>query len=965
MRITKTTVSLKAIMFACVAPLAIGGFAPAVSAQSAPPAETEDGEGDDDNVITVTGSRLDATGFTAPTPVTTFDAEDLTQAGTPTVAEFLSTIPAFVNNESPQNTGINSSGNANASVNLRNLGAGRTLVLVNGRRHVPTGTSGTVNTSLIPSSMIGQIEVVTGGASAAWGSDAVSGVVNILYRTDVDGLELDGQVGISQRGDNEEYRLSATYGAPIGDRGRFMIAAEYYKTEGITAQRDRDWGRDELQIIPNTANTGENDGIPRNLLASNVRTANSSLNGVILNPNTLAPFQTGPLANLQFAPGVGTQPFNRGTNTSFLWTIGGDGTNFSQDTDLIIPNSRKALFAVFEHEITDDIEFYFEGSYTQAEAESGVVQNFNFAPGGVVGVVPIRIDNAFLPASVRAAMVTQGITQFSLGRVNNDMGFINSTTRNVTTRFVGGLRGDLDQNWNWDFYYQYGENSFQNELENNRITANFFEAADAIVDPGSGNIVCRSGNPACVPLNLFGFGSPSAEAIDYVHATTRQLSDRSQEVAALTIRGDLLQLPAGAVKTAFGGEYRSESTDFRNDELGKRNEVFLLTGGDLAGSYKVKEAFAEVLVPILADKPFFDLLELNGAVRYTDYTTIGDLVTWKVGGSWRPFEDLRLRATYSSDIRAPNLAELFTAQALVFNNVGVDPCSALGRAGSPAIDANCTAEGVPPTVPNGGTITTPIGGNPDLQEESAKTLTAGFVYSPSWAPRVNLSFDYFDIKLADAIGTLPLARILEGCYEDGNQALCDAITRGPDSSIQSVNLTALNIASRRISGVDGELSVRVPGDAVFGGAAGDFNFRVIGSYLFRDETSTDGIVVIEGAGGADQPKLRMNLDLGYTADNWGITSRVNFIGSSKFDVNFDVEDLDLNDVNSETYVNLSAFYDVAMGDRELRLYGGINNLFDNDPARTVDRDFQNAYATVPGLHDVIGRRFFVGARVSF
>ena len=557
-----------ATLFTGTAFIALGAATNLAVAQTS---NNQAADNDDEAIdrVVITSSRLKRDGFTAPTPMTTLDSQDFQSQGLPSVSEFLSEFPSFVNNSSVETNGVNSSGNINGGLNLRGIGSARTLVLVNGRRHVPTTTNSTVNTNLIPSSMIERIEVVTGGASAAWGSDAVSGVVNLIYKTDFDGLELDAQYGVSQRGDNEEQRYSLLYGGDVGDRGRVLVAAEYYKNTGISDQSERDWAGAGIQLIPNPANGSENDGIPSRLIASGVRTANSSLNGVILNPATFAPFTSGPLANLQFAPGGGTQPFNRGTSTSFLWTIGGDGTNFSDDIDLIIPNDRKSLFTVFDYDLADSVEFFFEGSFAQSQGKSGVVQNFNFAPGGSVGVIRIQNDNAFLPADVRAAMVAEGLTEFVMGRINDDMGFIVSDTQNTTFRYVVGLNGEFDDNWSWNLYYQFGKNSFRNELTNNRMPANFFNAADAIVDPGTGDIVCRdpvARADGCVPLNLFGFGSPSEEAIAYAHATTRRITDRTQKVLAATVQGDVFELPAGGVSTAFGIEYRKEAAVLTNDE---------------------------------------------------------------------------------------------------------------------------------------------------------------------------------------------------------------------------------------------------------------------------------------------------------------------------------------------------------------------------------------------------------------
>ncbi|WP_332767846.1 TonB-dependent receptor domain-containing protein [Phenylobacterium sp.] len=883
------------------------------------------------DTVIVTASRVDRAGFTAPTPTTVVTAEEFALRAVTSVADGLNQTPAFFANTTPA-TGGNQRSNGNANyLNLRALGANRTLVLVNGRRHVPTTSGGALDINLIPQALISRVEVVTGGASAAWGSDAVAGVVNLIFDDRLDGGRASVQYGVSSRGDNRETKATLAQGFSFAQgRGHAAIAGEWYRNSGILDQQDRNWGRQEWQIV-NNANATATNGQYLRLRSPYVHQSGRTESGLIL---------SGPLANMQFGPGGVLQPFRLGQVTGGGFMIGGDGINQGTVTSLVTPGERKTLYATASYELTPTIKGSVEASYARIESSNDMLASFSTAP------YLIRVDNPFLPTAVRNQMIGAGQTQLQVGRINTDFGFIVAHPVNETKRIVGALDGSFGETWKWSAYYTYGQNYSHDRTENNLIVGRAIAAMDAIRDPVSGQIVCRSAAtaPACVPLNIVGYGAPSASAINYVTGTTESWTTNKQQVAAFSLTGEPFSSWAGPVSVALGGELRRESIKSTADPISVANGFLVGNPKNLSGKYDVKEVFLETVVPLIADLPFVKSLDFNGAVRLTDYSSSGSVVTWKAGLTYQINDAVRLRGTASRDIRAANLTELYQSSATSFATIR-DP-----RPGS----------GAPAALVNNVT-----GGNPNLKPEEADTWTVGIVLSPSAIPGLRASIDYYDIDIQGAIGALSAQSIVDRCFTGGQTALCPLITINPaTNAITRTDASFLNLSETITRGVDAEISyTRQIAD-------GDLTIRLLSTYVANLITN-DGVLSIDRAGqvagqGADAglPRWRSTATVAYRRGPLALSAATRYVGGGKVDVTYTGLAINDNSVKSRTYLDLSVEYALGEGDTRVKLFGAVNNVFDKDPP-LVGTTFQAPFYTNAALYDVVGRFITVGLRVSY
>jgi len=555
-----------------------------------PPAETGD-EGS--SPIVVTGSRL-VTGFRAPTPVTTVGAAEIESRGASNLGEVLAQIPSFRPSNSPSTAGVTSRGGGQQiTPDLRGIGDTRTLVLVNGRRHVPTTASGSVDIKLIPTLLVSQVEVVTGGASAAYGSDAVAGVVNFILKDRIDGIEGTLQSGISELGDGGEIRASLATGLSFGgDRGRFVVGADYLKLFPIGTQLTRDWGRREAGLITNP-NFATN-GLPNFIIAENVHSANTTPGGLIV---------SGPLRGLAFGPNGSTYQYEFGQVFGSSM-IGGSGRFDNENllSLLGVPVETINGLASAEFDFSPDLQLFAELSAGWSQV--GGASQESRDRGNLV----IRRDNAFLPGSVRAAMTANDLQTITIGRVSYDTGKIELDRINKVLRGVIGLQGSFGGDWSWDTYYQYGRNDFSLEMgPNNRRQDEYRLAVDAVVDPASGQIVCRSTltNPSngCIPVNVFGNGS--LELNDYVHGSALFDLITEQHVASANVQGKPFSTWAGPVSIGVGAEYRRDTAVGTSDALAQRINPNGSLGGwilgnqlPFTGKINVWEVYGETLIPL-------------------------------------------------------------------------------------------------------------------------------------------------------------------------------------------------------------------------------------------------------------------------------------------------------------------------------------------------------------------------------
>lgn len=919
--------------------------------------------------VVVTASRIARSGFDAPTPTKVLDSESIQQRGLTNVGDFLIEVPAFRPSQTSQTNPQNSQGAGQNYADLRSLGNIRTLTLVDGRRHVPSSATGQVDLNLIPTVLVDRVDVVTGGASAAWGSDAVSGVVNVVLNRRLEGLRGETSFGITDHGDNEERQFALAFGTPFANgRGHMVMGGEYASSDGVESYADRAWGRLQGELVSYTG--ARPAGEPSRFYAEGVQALNMAYGGVIIGP-TAGP--GGPLRGIQFGPGGTVMPFEYGQQigVSAINFSGGNAGLYARDGhQLIMPVERQTAMAHVDYELTPNVSAFVSLGYGRSGA------NFNTPPvrDTAVTAIVIQRDNAFLPDEVAAIMDANAITSFAMGRAHNDFGAVRAENINTTERFVAGLEGSLQGSWRWDAYFQHGRNTFDSQISNLRINQNFRYAYDAI-DDGAGNIVCR--NPTaraagCVPLNLFGAGSPSDAAIDYVTGTQFYQVVTEQTVAAANMQGEPFSTWAGPVSVAFGAEYREESATATSDEIAQNSGFAYGNPKPFAGSYDAREAYLETVVPLLSDAPLARSLEFNGAIRYTDYSTSGGVTTWKLGLTWEPHEDLRLRTTRSRDIRAPNNSELFAVTSN--NNTLRNPFS--GATTQMSVISQSS---------------------PTLQPEESDTLTVGFVYSPSFLPGFRMSVDYYDIEIDGAIGGYSPQLLLDNCANEiaggGAGFFCGFIDRtgtGAGTVIDAVRVELLNIASLSTSGVDFEASYRMPV------GSGNLTARLFGNYtdsLISDDGlgnprtyDANGVIqnvgsVVDRAGQVGG--FQSGANIGATnAPHWTVSGSLSYdqgpftamvmgrwVDGGTIDntlVGPDSPDYDPaspisianNRIDGRFYTNLSASYRLRDdGDSQLQLYGVVNNLFDVEPPFPA--------TAISGLYDRVGRSFRVGLRFTY
>lgn len=635
--------------------------------------------------IVVTGSRIDTPGFEAPTPTLHMTKGSLDIGARPNIAAALNDLPQFRGTVSPQTTGTNTNAGA-APVDLRGLGINRTLVLLDGRRFSSENDLNTVPTVLIKS-----VDIVTGGASAAWGSGAVAGVVNIVLDEDFRGLKLSAQAGVSSRGDAAERRFDAAAGAGFADgRGRVTIGAEYLDNKGVIPKASRPtvgrWS---------TVSAGNGDF----MLAGNVGFANAAHGGLIM---------SGVLTGKAFNPDGSLRDFQYGTVIGNDM-IGGEGPSNDDISPLVTPQRRYSALGRVS---------FAPGAGLKITAElrhSRMWNDYIWFGDHNRGNITITSDNAFLSPAISQQMLDAGQSSFRMGRFNSDFPFPRIDFERVTTQGTIALDGKIGARWRWSGYYSHGE--YRNNLDTPGfvIGNNFNLAVDAVRDPVTGKPVCRIAltDPSsnCVPINLFGEGAPSPAALAYITGTPRQRATTTLDVGGFSLRGEPITLPAGPVSIAAGIEARREAIRQTVGALDLAKAFRSFNFAPMSGSFTVKEAFGEILIPLMRDRPLFRKLELNAAIRLSDYDTTGSIWSWKLGATNEFFQGFRARFTRSRDIRSANLAELYTQQSTGYNTI-IDPVK--------NVNVYVLSNG---------------GGNPALQPEIANSLTAGFHYAPPRNPR--------------------------------------------------------------------------------------------------------------------------------------------------------------------------------------------------------------------------------------
>ncbi|QQV77461.1 TonB-dependent receptor [Sphingomonas aliaeris] len=927
--------------------------------------------------IVVTGSRIARPEADSAVPITVIDDTQLSLEGQQNISDVLNELPQVGIGQTRTNTNFSTSGTGTATVNLRALGSSRTLTLVNGRRFIG-GFAGdsAVDLNNIPTDFLERVELVTGGSSAVYGSDAVAGVVNFILRDKFKGISVRGQSTLTGKGDAQRYFASVTAGETLGDgRGNILVNYSYDRDEGLFSRQRAISAQDCSGVVCGLGSFSSfaPQGQFRLL---------SPTGGAIAAVNL-------PTANQFFS-------FNPDNSLARLdgFNTGAFGFNRNGVRYISVPVQRHLVSGIANYEITNGIKAFVEATYSnvksQASLEASPIANAD------LGSLGYNIDNPFIPAAVAAQIA--GLN--SDANPANDVGFIGFRRRQnevfsrsnrasrETVRVATGFKGEIADRFNWEASYVYGRLRDFNTTQD-VDAARYRNALDAIrVGPGNvvgTDIVCRdvaARAAGCVPINLFGLNTADPLASAYVQSQVAKSEDivNTQQVWSANIAGPLFALWAGDVGASIGVEYRKEKTV---DDL----DFLTNTGGnsgnqipDLVGQFNVKEVFGELNVPLLKDKSFVKYLGLIGAARYSDYSTIGNVFSWNAGAEFEPISGLRFRGVYAVANRAPNIGELFSQPSETFAAVS-DPCDGITAATATpeavACRANVPAIGNFFTANPTGTfqysladiqgINGFVGGNTALKEETAKTYTLGVTVSPQLVRGLIFTADYYNIKIEDAIGSLGRSFSIQQCLLTGAPVFCSQVTRDSSTGfVTTVNGQLINVVTLETSGID--FGIRYQRQL---NLLGNDRFSFNGNYTWlldykQQSDPTSAKIDSAGTYGNGFSTHRFNVRGTYSIDEFSFSWQTTFTSGGNYIYN---DGTGPSVSNTPAVEALNAQPDYWLHDAQARFdlksgysfFFGIDNLFDKKPRYLPGTPF----GTPTGLetaadYDVIGRRFTAG-----
>ena len=943
--------------------------------------------------VVVTGSRLVAAGFEAPTPVTVVGKAVIDQRAPANISDVILEQPAFriANTETSRQGSGNNSGNAlpqgvQQTLDLRGLGAARTLTLINGHRSVGTNWDSTVDSNIVPVGLVERIDTVTGGASAAYGSDAVAGVVNIILANKLEGIRATTQLGVTEYGSAKQYTANIAGGHAFMDGRLHVIGGiDYNKSEAITDTYGKQFVRDELGNFSPTAADRTALGLPQTVIAKGVEPASSAPGGLLVVGTNAFTFDSNgnPVA------------ISRGTLSSNGQLMTGSTSNYGRNLNglapLRLPTSRLDFMGRAQYDISDNLDAYIEVTDAHSWIDPYKVSEFNQGAGWGVTLPAITVARTN-PFVTPATLALIGAAQtFTIGRNNTELSFSGisgnaAKLKNHTYRVVTGLEGSFGDKWKWNTSYQHGETDLR--MDRNDFSAYALQKAVNGCNTSVGfsavaiTLVNRyetlSGK-TCSPFNPFGVGRASQAAIDYIQNATYQTNQLTLNVVEANISGSPFTLPAGDVAVAAGAEWRKETLNAGVDpvsRVGVAVEGGVLTNNvvESHGEESVKEAYAEVGVPILKDVALAKSLDFDSAVRVTDYELSGTVTTWKAGLVWQPLDVLRFRYTKSHDIRAPNLRALFFTGGPNATNVSTllipvgtvglngsvyNPIGNTAPKGSVASNANAALS---VQVPGGS-------GNPALRPEIADTTTAGVVFS--WKG-FDASIDYYKIEMTDQIAGPGAQVAIDQCVA-GDRTYCNFITfdQTTPGGIARLEPLTLNLNKAELNGVDYEVGYR----GRLG--PGAFSVRALVNYqphnysinkFTGQKTETANTI-------AGQPKLAYNLSATYIVDRFnfnvqvrGFAERIgnniiyNADGTVAATSVLGPEDAGYTAARANTisknrypgqyFVNPSVSYKV---NDKITAFVNIDNVFDKSPPPL----------TTSAIYDLIGRRYRFGLRMNF
>lgn len=1008
--------------------------------------------------IIVTGSRIPRPNLDSSVPITSISIGDITNTGNVILGDRLNELPSLRPTLGQSNS-ISSIGTAALNVlDLRGLGTARTLVVVNGRRHVTSVPgSNSVDVNTIPTDLLERVDVITGGNSAVYGSDAVAGVVNFVLKRDFEGFRLRTQGAVTDRGDRGQQFISATAGHNFADgRGNIAVSGEFARAEAVYfSQREEQYGafrgRDQFNLTENTlGEPSTGNGIPDQSFLRNVRNISISTGGAFVStcPTTAAtgetaagfaarraltctglftPTNPGAARGAELGRGFvfdasGNLVANNGT--SDLRTVG-SGNNIAglgstlRETGQLLPGfTRYAANVVAHFDVSDAFRPFFESKVVRIDAvQEGQASFFTNT---------FNINNPFLSSQARSTLVqalAPNATSFTTTRFNVDFAGRGEQHRRDTVRFVAGVDGTFNGDWRYEVSANYGRLETKYNTRGNVLLAEYGRSVNAVLAPSTftgqnfalnaagQRVVCAVNADAstanddarCVPVNLFGNGAANQAALDYFGYESTRVQRAEQYNAVGFISGDLSQLfelPGGPIGFALGGEYRRETAYAKYDTPTQSGLTFLNAIAEFRPpALEVKEAFGEIRVPLLRDKPFFHELLIEGAARVSDYNlgTTGTVWAYNAGGIWSPFRGLRLRGSYARSVRAPTQANLALAGNQTFLLVS-DPCGQQNINNNPNRVRNCAAAGVPTTQTFNG-VTEPFtnrpansilglnGSNPNLNEERGTSYTIGGVFQPDFAPGLAITVDYYNITVKNVIFSLGGQTIIDQCYDNPSgtdNPFCSAITRNPNGtfagqdSVLNGGTTVtfprtgtsfisgpFNYAQQKTAGIDADVSYRhsFGNDKVL-------NLRAVASYLIRRDNYTD----ILRPDFINQQKLELgdpewrgtftaNMDFG----PFDVNYRFRYVGKQTIGT-FEAQNSlqgrppENPDQFPQVYYPDITYSDIRIGvdlPNQSQFFLGVDNMFDRLPPFGLTGSGGDA------IYDVVGRSFYAGVQVRF
>lgn len=934
-------------------------------------------------VVRVSGSRIAARGFTMPTPTTSLTSADLEKSAKPNLFNTLAELPAL-QGSTGRTTSTNSTSSGIqglSSLSLRGLGTIRTLTLLDGQRVVGANVTGVTDVSQFPQLLVKRVDVVTGGASASYGSDAVGGVVNFVTDKKFTGFKANVQGGQTKYDDDRGGTVQAAWGkAFLDDRFHVTASAEFTKENGIESPgfggkgpNGRTWYQNPAYSVRPLNQTG--DGLPQYRVIEQAQQYQYAKYGLI----TSGPLQGtafGPGgAPYQFQYGSGGRPTGTGAVTGCVnpFCIGGDlSGSVGSGTNLAMNFKRQVAYTRMSYDLTPDHQLYFTANFGKVDSR------FSPNPGAAKNAnLNIQCSNPFLPASIVDACARNNITSFQYGTSNAVFPEnIDVQPTRTQRRFVVGAEGKFalfGKDWSYDAYVTHGENKTNLDARNMTLNARYNAAIDAVRAP-DGRIVCRNPVAAaagCVPLNIIGDNpiDPAAWAYIAPENGPRQRTKQSQDVGSFNINGELFEGWAGPVSLATGAEYRREKYRVRGDAYGNgvmpsspNNAMYpsdpLLNttvgnnwyAGNFhagEGSYNVREAYVELNIPVLKSETWGEA-NLNLADRETKYSTAGSVNSWKMGATWQtPIDGLRLRGVTSKDVRAPNLSELFAAPVVVNNVVQYQ----------------------------GNTISVQerTVGNTGLRPEIARNNTFGIVLSqPKWAPGFSISADYFDIEVKGVISALTIQQEVDLCVA-GNQEICQAmVLNSPGNNY--VTVQNFNLASLKVKGFDLETAYRTGLEKL--NLPGRFTFRALATrnLHYITESGVVGTIAVDSAGSnmGNTPKWKVLATQTWENDKLSLTLTERWFSDGTYRNDF-IEcqtgcpvstlihpTIYSNKMKGAAYLDIGASYNISKG---LQAYFKVDNVTDRAPEAAPQTNA--SYGINPALYDVVGRTYRAGLRYGF